>query len=461
VLHRFECGSVYLVLDVNSGALHRVSRVAWEILASHPWEEGAAVARYGARFGADAVRAALEEIAGAVRRGNLLAPPPPEVRPNGGPSYLRALCLHLAHACNMRCGYCFAGQGQYGGGPALMSRDVALRAIDFLLCHSGPQRRLDVDFFGGEPLLNLEVLKETVAYGLSRAQECGKKISFTVTTNGLLLDDRTIDFLNQQEITVIASLDGRPAVHDRWRRLADGRASYERVLPGIRALIRSRAGRNYYVRGTYTRQNLDFAADVRHLAGLGIDRVSLEPVVAPPTVPYGLRASDLPAIREQYLAVAEFCYRRAREGRPFSFFHFELDILRGPCLKKRVSGCGAGHAYLAVAPDGSLYPCHQFVGQPAFRLGSVWADNFSLPPLGKQFRQLTIYEKAPCRECWAKFLCSGGCHANNYALGGGLDRPWPLGCALTRIRLEAALYLQARLAELRYPPGEEPPQVSS
>ncbi|MGQ9531858.1 MAG: radical SAM protein, partial [Desulfotomaculales bacterium] len=274
MLHRFECRSLHLVLDVNSGALHRVSRVAWEILASYPCEEDAAVASYGARFGSGAVRSALGEIADAVRRGTLLAPPPPKLRPDGGPSHLRALCLHLAHACNMRCGYCFAGQGQYGGGPALMSRDVARRAVDFLLYHSGPQRRLDVDFFGGEPLLNLEVLKETVDYGLSRAQECGKKINFTVTTNGLLLDDRTIDCLNRREITVIFSLDGRPAVHDRWRRLPDGRASYERVLPGILTLVRSRNGRNYYVRGTYTRQNLDFAADVRHIAELGIDRVS-------------------------------------------------------------------------------------------------------------------------------------------------------------------------------------------
>ncbi|MBC7105837.1 MAG: radical SAM protein, partial [Firmicutes bacterium] len=302
MLHRFRAGALYLVLDVNSGALHRLSPVAWEIMGSYPCEEAAAVARYGPLFGAEAVRAALAEITAAVRRGTLLSAPPAEGPPEQGPPYLRALCLHLSHACNMRCGYCFAGQGSYGGTRALMPRDVALGAVDFLLRHSGPRRHLDVDFFGGEPLLNWEVLKETVEYASARARESGKTVGFTVTTNGLLLDRRIIEFLNEREITVIASLDGRPAVHDRWRRLSDGRGSYDSVLPGILSLVRSRTG-NYYVRGTYTRQNLDFAADVRHLAELGIDRVSLEPAVAPPTAPYGLRASDLPAIREQYLDV--------------------------------------------------------------------------------------------------------------------------------------------------------------
>lgn len=449
MLHKFEFGPLRLVLDVNSGAVHCVDEVAWEVLEAYPADEEVIIATYGPRFGAETVRSALNEIAGAVRQGTLMAPPPPRMEYDTHPPHLRALCLHLAHTCNMRCGYCFAGQGRYGGGPALMSRDVALQAVDFLLYRSGPRRRVDLDFFGGEPLLNLQVLEEVVNYGYKRAKDCGKEIRFTLTTNALLLDDRTIDFLNRRDIFTILSLDGRPPVHDRWRRLPNGQGSYERVLPRILALVHSRAGRNYYVRGTYTRQNLDFAADVRHMAGLGIDRISLEPVVAPPSAPYGLRPSDLPTVREQYLQIAEFCLRRVREQRPLSFFHFELDLLRGPCLRKRIAGCGAGHSYLAVAPDGALYPCHQFVGQSHFRLGSVYDEDFSFPDLVRQFQRLTIYEKTACRECWAKYLCSGGCHANNYFLGGGLTEPWPLGCALTKARVEAALYLQARLAGLR------------
>lgn len=470
-VHLFQLDGYRFALDVNSGALHVVDEVAWDLLPDYPrLEPRAILQRWARRYPQPAVEEALREVSALEAAGQLFSPSPlagegaeaeePAHRAAGTAGEgalseqegapLKALCLHLAHDCNLRCRYCFAGQGSFGGERRQMPQEVAKAAVDFLLAASGNRRHLAIDFFGGEPLLNWRVLQNTVEYGRRRAAALGKELAFTVTTNALLLDEEKTSYLLERDISVVLSLDGRPEVHDRQRLWPDGRGSYEQVLPRVLAFWEAR--RRYreahpeaqaycYVRGTFTRQNLDFASDALFLVGQGIDQLSLEPVVLAEGE-LALREEDVPRLEEEYRRLALAFLGCARAGRPFTFYHFNLALYEAPCLPRRLSGCGAGVDYLAVTPDGSLYPCHQFVGRPGFRLGA-------LPAAGRpdsRFRKATVLNKTACRRCWARFHCGGGCHANAHLFHGDLGHPWEVGCALQRQRLECALAVQAILA---------------
>ncbi len=394
---------------------------------------------------ARASRSARRELADLKDRGLLLPDPIREgIRPPREPSWLKALCLHVAHDCNLRCSYCFAGSGRFGGSRGIMPPEVGRAAIDLLLDASGPIRQLEVDFFGGEPLLALETVRRVVEYGHARATERGKQINFTLTTNATLLSEETLAFLNREGISLVLSLDGRPTVHDRFRPGPGGRGSYDRAVAGIKRAVAARAGASYYVRGTFTRANLDFAEDVRHLLSLGLDRLSLEPVVALPGEDYSLREEDLPRVEEEYERLATLYLERARAGRPFVFFHFAIDLDQGPCLAKRLSGCGAGHRYLAVTPDERLYPCHQFVGRERYLLGDL-THGITRAELSTEFAGADIFHKRGCLDCWARYFCGGGCHANADLHHGSILQPDELGCRLLRKRLECALAIRAML----------------
>ncbi len=359
---------------------------------------------------------------------------------------VKALCLHIAHDCNLRCRYCFAGKGEYHGNRSLMSFEVGKAALDFLIAHSGNRTNLEVDFFGGEPTMNFDVVRRLTEYGRSREKEAGKKFRFTLTTNGLLLDEEILDFANREMGNLVLSIDGRKEVHDRMRPTAGGTGSYDRILPKLLRAAESRNQENYYVRGTYTHFNTDFAGDVLHLNDLGFEQISVEPVVCDPSEPYALTEEDLPKLMSQYDELAQEIIRRRKEGKFINFFHFMIDLSGGPCVAKRLSGCGAGMEYMAVTPEGDLYPCHQFVGEKEFLLGNVW-DGVTNPSLAEEFGALNVYQKSSCRDCFAKFYCSGGCAANAWHAQGDVNGAYEIGCTLQRKRIECAIMIKAALSE--------------
>lgn len=447
MIHKFNFNGTNMVLDVNSGAVHVVDELALglldrvRVLSGGEVELAPALAGQGAEF--QDARSEIEEL---IREGLLFSPDPlPEGYQPEEQNVTKALCLHLAHDCNLSCRYCFAGQGHFGGPRGLMPLAIGQQALNLLLVRSGYRRQVEVDFFGGEPLLNLGVLQELVDYGRRRAADLGKEIKFTVTTNAVLLTPGVGDYLNREQLSVVLSLDGRPQVHDRMRPFPGGQGSYRQVLANIARFVASRNGADYYIRGTFTRHNLDFAADVLHLAGAGFSRISLEPVVAGPQDDYSFREQDLPRLAAEYELLTKELLRLHRQGRPLDYFHFNIELEGGPCLAKRLTGCGAGYDYLAITPEGDIYPCHQFVGQDNYRMGNV-QTGLSGQRISNQFRQAHVYNKEDCRCCWAKFLCSGGCHANAIAFNSELNRPYQIGCLITRKRLECALYLKAALA---------------
>jgi uncharacterized protein len=440
-LHLFQIGGRFILFDVASSSLFSLDQVAYHFL-----EEGGkrsledALAQTCRKFGQQAEEA-LRELELLYSQGQILGPDP-ALGVNYVPfPYLKALCLNLAHECNMRCSYCFAGQGAYGGERGLMPLEVAKKAVDFLLERSGPLKRLEIDFFGGEPLMDFPVLKETVFYGKERGKEVGKEIRFTVTTNCLLLSEPIMEFLNQMNMRVVLSIDGRKEDHDKNRRLLSGQGTHDLVLSRIKRFLSLRGETLYYLRGTYTAQTLDFLANALYLFDLGYCEVSMEPVVATPEEPYAIREEHLPSISRQYELLAREIDRREREGKELHFFHFEVDTTGLTCVSKRLAGCGAGVEYLAVTPSGALYPCHQFVGRPGFKMGTVWEGITSREKL-EEFQHLSFLEKEGCRTCWARYLCSGGCHANHHLLNGDLRKPDSLGCQITRKRMECALYLK-------------------
>ncbi|MDY6085919.1 MAG: thioether cross-link-forming SCIFF peptide maturase [Peptoniphilaceae bacterium] len=374
-------------------------------------------------------------------------------------TYVKALCLNVAHTCNLDCDYCFASQGKYHGERALMSLDVAKRAIDFVIRESGPHRNIDIDFFGGEPALNWDVVKETVRYAREKEQDSGKHFRFTFTTNGMLLDDEMISFLNENMHNVVLSLDGRKEVHDRLRHTVDGRGSYDRIVPRFKSFVSSRGDQEYYMRGTYTKNNVDFYQDVLHMANLGFYRLSMEPVIGDPDEPYMLGPDDVEALKAEYDKLAAEMIRRNRlaadavasgedvdalppEDHPFVFYHFMMNLEGGPCVHKRISGCGIGTEYLAVTPEGDLYPCHQFVGETDFKIGNVMTG-IEKPELTADFKECNCYSRPDCQDCWAKLYCSGGCAANALHAAGDLQATVPLSCELFRKRVECALAIQA------------------
>ncbi|NPV91928.1 MAG: thioether cross-link-forming SCIFF peptide maturase [Firmicutes bacterium] len=446
-----------LVVDVVSGAVHVVDEPTWDLLDALRRAGGdQEAARAGLRetHPDSLLDEVQEEIARLAGEGALFTRDPWRDKGIPGPEpasparpVIKSLCLHLAHDCNLRCAYCFGGGGGFGGRRGLMPPEVAKAAVDFLIDYSGERSRCEIDFFGGEPLLNPGVLKETVGYARRRGNERGKSFNLTLTTNAVLLDEPIRDFLNQNGISLVLSLDGRREVHDRMRVQADGSGSYDEVLENARAMVESRGHENYYIRGTYTRMNRDFAEDVLHMADLGFRHISVEPVVLPEGGEYALTEEDLPTLLAEYERLAAACRDRAERGAGFRFFHFDLDLDHGPCLPKRVKGCGAGSEYLAITPEGDIYPCHQFVGRPRYLMGNVMDSSLDLKTV-ESFRRADLLHKDPCRRCWVRFYCGGGCHANAEAFNGSLHQPYSMGCRLLEKRMEAAIFLQvsARLS---------------
>lgn len=442
MVHTFELHGLRLALDVESGSLHVLDEPAWFAVRrlAAGMERQQVIMDMSALFGTGVPTAVMAEIA-KLREQGLLFSPAAELGAEGEGA-VKALCLHLSHDCDLRCSYCFASTGHYGGERGLMSEQAAKNAVDFLMRESKTRRHCEIDFFGGEPLLNFEVLKKTVAYGKELALGLGKILKFTITTNGLSLGRSEREYLNKENISIVLSLDGRKEVHDRLRRLPDGSGSFDLVLSNARSLHQERKGENYYLRGTFTALNPDFSADVLALLSFGFKRISLEPAVLPDGHSAALKQENLELLMAEYERLALLLWERESRGERVYFFHFELELKLGHCLKKRAAGCGAGAAYLAVAPDGTLYPCHQFVGQAGFKAGHVknGKDETVLEPFGR----LGMAEKKGCHSCFARYFCGGGCHASAWLQNGNLAKPYLLGCLLHRKRVECGLYLQAK-----------------
>ncbi len=447
-IHHFRFDDLCIVLDVNSGSVHVVDDDTMFLLdlleAGTAWEE--ALAQVAQRTDEETARDIGDAINELIDAGMLFSSADfSDYTPHTEP-IVKAICLHMAHDCNLRCGYCFADSGAYGGGRSLMSAEVGKAAMDFLMKASKHRTHVEVDFFGGEPLLNFEVCKEVAAYGRKVAAEHGKVLKLTLTTNGVLLNDDVIRWMDDNKIDAVLSLDGRPEVHNRMRRFVGGGPSYE---PVVKNFLRFAEGRNpetdwYYLRGTYTHYNPDFAQDVIHMADdLGFTELSMEPVVAPESAPYMLTEDDKPILLENYDTLTRHYLKRRQEGRGYDFYHFNVDFDGGPCLPKRLAGCGSGHDYLAVSPEGDLYPCHQFVGEEDYKMGTVFTGIVK-PEIAARFQEATVLTKPTCMNCWARFNCSGGCHANNIRYGGGLNEPYSYGCDLQRKRIECALYLECK-----------------
>lgn len=450
MVHQYKNNGYNIVLDVGSGSVHVVDDVAYDVMplyGSCGKEE--AVARLAGQYGAEAVSEAWEEIRGLAEAGELFTEDGYEDVAGQFADRLtvvKALCLHVAHDCNLACRYCFAGEGEYHGDRGLMPFEVGKAALDFLIANSGNRRNLEVDFFGGEPLLNFKVVKDLVEYGRSQEEIHGKKFRFTLTTNGVLLDDEVAEFLNREMSNVVLSIDGREEIHDYMRPFRNGAGSYGLVVPKFQKLADSRGQKNYYVRGTYTRHNKDFSNDVLHLADLGFKQISVEPVVAPENEEYALREEDLPQLFAEYDRLAKELVERHGTERDFNFFHFMIDLEGGPCVIKRLSGCGSGTEYLAVTPWGDLYPCHQFVGDERFLMGNVY-EGVKDTKLRDEFRACNVYAKESCRDCFARFYCSGGCAANSFHFHGDIHSAYHVGCELQKKRIECAIMIKAALAE--------------
>ena len=451
MIHRFHLDDFWIVVDTCSGSVHAVDEIAYEMIGGYeekPREE--LLRELRERFGEDPaeLRECYDQVTALKEAGKLFAPDTFEAmagdlkRKTAG--VVKALCLHVAHTCNLNCAYCFASQGKYHGERAVMPFEVGKQALDFLVAHSGSRKHLEVDFFGGEPLMNFEVVKQLTAYARSIEKASGKEFRFTLTTNGLLIDDDVIDFANREMGNVVLSLDGRKEIHDRCRVDYAGNGSWDRIVPKFRRLVKARGGKNYYMRGTFTHANPDFLEDIKVMLDLGFTELSMEPVVCAPGDPAALTEEDLPVVLRQYEDLARLMLQRRREGRPFTFYHYMLDLSGGPCIYKRISGCGSGTEYMAVTPWGDLYPCHQCVGEEGFRLGNVW-DGVTNPAAQQEFADCNVYARPECRDCWARLYCSGGCAANAYHATGSVRGVYAYGCELFRKRMECAIMLQAAI----------------
>lgn len=462
MVHLYKNNGYNIVLDVNSGSIHVVDDVVYDTLElmkereESRYDEGVLsdiTARMTAKYKEQSVtEEEMQEIYGDIREleenGTLFSE---DVYKDGVIDFkkrqtvVKALCLHIAHDCNLACKYCFAGEGEYKGDRSLMSYEVGKKALDFLVANSGSRRNLEVDFFGGEPLMNFDVVKKLVAYGREIEKEKDKNFRFTLTTNGVLLNDDIIEFANKEMDNIVLSIDGRKEVHDYMRPFKNGAGSYDLIIDKFKKVAESRNQTKYYVRGTFTHYNLDFVKDVLSLADEGFEQISVEPVVAGPEEPYAIREEDIPVICEGYDALAKEMLKRKQEGREFHFFHYMIDLSGGPCVYKRLSGCGSGTEYLAVTPWGDLYPCHQFVGEEQFCLGNV-DEGIRNTELRDTFKLCNVYAKEECRNCFAKFYCSGGCAANAYHCHNDINKPYEIGCELQRKRVECAIMLQAACA---------------
>lgn len=452
MIHQYKQSGYNIVLDVCSGSVHLVDDLAYDIIGMAESSDMNEIVRTMLEKYKDYPDITEEEILWALSdiealkdSGKLFTPdrydgPTPDLKNNNND--IKALCLHVSHACNLSCSYCFAGEGRYCGAASLMNPEVGKRVIDFLIENSGKRKNLEVDFFGGEPLLNWDVVKQIVAYARDKEKSQGKNFRFTLTTNGVLIDDDVIDFSNREMTNVVLSLDGRKEVHDRLRKTPDGKGSYDVIVPKFKQFVLKRGGRGYYIRGTFTRHNRDFTNDILHMANLGFSELSMEPVVSKKGDPYALTEEDLPELFLQYERLALEMLKRKKEGRGFTFYHYMLDLKGGPCIYKRLSGCGSGTEYLAVTPEGVLYPCHQFVGDPAFVMGDIW-NGVTDTRQRDAFSRCSAYSRSECRDCWARLYCSGGCAANAYHATGSIDGVYELGCRLFKKRIECAVMMKA------------------
>ncbi len=449
MIHQYKLGKYNIVIDVCSGSVHAVDDVAYDIIGifeSLPRENviGKITEKYSNTpdITEDDIRECYEQILALKESGKLFAPDTFE--PMAGhlkaktSGVVKALCLHIAHTCNLNCEYCFASQGKYHGERAVMSLEVGKRALDFLVENSGTRRNLEVDFFGGEPLMNFEVVKQLVEYARSIEKEKGKNFRFTLTTNGLLIDDDVINFANREMSNVVLSLDGRKEIHDRYRVDYAGNGSWDRIVPKFQKLVEARGGKNYYMRGTFTHANPDFLEDIKKMLELGFTELSMEPVVCAPGDISELTQEDLPIVLDQYEKLAELMLERDREGKSFTFYHYMIDLSGGPCIYKRISGCGSGTEYMAVTPWGDLYPCHQFVGEEKFKLGDIWTG-VNNTDIQNEFAACNVYARQECKDCWARLYCSGGCAANAYHSTGSVTGVYKYGCELFKKRMECAI----------------------
>ncbi len=453
MVHQYVLNGYNIVVDTCSGAVHVVDEVAYDIISLFEGaDEDEITARILEKYAGRAdvteeeVRLCISDVRALKEQGRLFtednyAPMAGTLKERSG-DVVKALCLHVAHTCNLNCAYCFASQGKYHGERALMSFEVGKQALDFLIAHSGTRHNLEVDFFGGEPLMNFSVVKRLVAYAREREKECAKHFRFTLTTNGMLIDDEVIDFANRECDNVVLSLDGRKEIHDALRKDYAGRGSYDTIVPKFKRLVEKRGGERYYMRGTFTHANPDFTGDLFHMADLGFTELSMEPVVCAPGDPAALTAEDIETVKEQYEILAVDMLRRQREGHPITFYHYMLDLRSGPCIYKRLSGCGSGTEYMAVTPWGDLYPCHQFVGEEKYKMGNVW-EGVTNTALREEFRACNVYAREECRECWARLYCSGGCAANALHATGSIRGVYRAGCELFKKRIECAIMMQA------------------
>ena len=452
LVHRYKNNGYNIILDINSGCIHVVDELVYDAVGL--LDEGKTAEQISEilndTYPAQDIENALEEIQELKDKDMLFTT---DIYENAIEQFsehhepvVKALCLHIAHDCNLACRYCFADVGEYHGHRELMTYETGKQALDFLIANSGSRRNLEVDFFGGEPLMNWQVVKELVRYGREQEKIHNKNFRFTLTTNGVLLNDEIMEFANQEMGNVVLSIDGRKEVHDHMRPFPKGAGSYDLILPKFKKFAESRHQDKYYVRGTFTHYNLDFSKDVLSLADQGFKQISVEPVVAPDEADYAIRREDLPQIFEEYDALAREMIKREKEGNGFNFFHFMIDLTGGPCVYKRLSGCGSGTEYLAVTPWGDLYPCHQFVGTEEFLMGNVW-EGIKTPEIQKEFRHCNVYTKEECKKCFARFYCSGGCAANSFNMHGTINSTYEIGCELQRKRVECAIMIKAALAE--------------
>ncbi len=450
MLHKFSMNGINVLMDIYSGAVHAVDDVAYDIADLYPEMNADELAeKFADKYSREQIDEAVEELKELKDAGMLYTEDEYEgvlEQVKNRAPVVKALCLHVAHDCNLKCRYCFAEEGEYHGKRSLMSAEVGKKAIDFIIANSGKRRNLEVDFFGGEPLMNFDVVKEIVEYGREQEKLHDKNFRFTITTNGILLDDEKQKYINENMHNVVLSLDGRKEVNDYMRPRAGGQGSYDIIVPKFKKLAESRNQTDYYLRGTFTHNNLDFSKDVFHIADdLGFKQVSVEPVVAEATESYAITEDDLDTIFEEYEKLAEQLYIRHKTGeKDFNFFHFMVDLTGGPCIAKRLSGCGSGTEYLAVTPEGDLYPCHQFVGQEEYKIGSVYTG-IENTAIREEFANCNVYTKPDCKKCWAKFYCSGGCMANACHYAGDIMGTYEIGCKLQRKRIECAIMIKAKL----------------
>lgn len=450
MIHQFEINGMNMVLDVNSGAVHVLDPEAARVLSCYDSNGNPVKEKLESlekQYGNKQVGEIRSELDGLISDGLLFADNPYEkmFADVKGSKVVKALCLHIAHDCNLRCKYCFAGEGNYNGEKSIMSVEVAKKAIDFVIANSGSRKNIEIDFFGGEPLLNMETVKETVNYAREKEKTCNKNFRFTITTNGMLLKDEIIEYLNDTMDNIVLSLDGRREVNDKMRIRRDGTGSYDTILPNFKRLVSKRGDKDYYVRGTFTSNNLDFSNDVMHMADTGFDQLSIEPAVLKDGTGFEIKREHLETIFSEYEKLARELLERKKSGKGVNFFHFMIDLDGGPCIAKRLRGCGSGSEYLAVTPAGDLFPCHQFAGFKEFKMGNVFTG-IDRPDIIERFTKINVFTREKCKECWARFYCSGGCTANAWQFENDLSGVYEIGCEMQKKRIECALWLKANEA---------------